>query len=98
RRRDRHVAAGISVARIYSMRATRRSNAGEAERPKPPSEPSPGTLGTPSPDEDRKSAAPADRGARRPLRPMKREGQRWRTNTKQSAKVSGRPGMPPRAA
>jgi hypothetical protein len=52
----------------------------EPEAPKAPTEPPPGTLGTPPRDDE------TNTGARRPLRPMKRDGQRWRTNMKRSPK------------
>jgi hypothetical protein len=52
------------------------------EPPKPPATPPPGTLGTPADD----SPPPSERP---PLRPMKRNGRRWRANVKSSSKTSG---------
>jgi hypothetical protein len=51
------------------------------ERPAPPATPPPGTLGTPAEE----SAPPSERP---PLRPMKRNGRRWRANVKSSPKTT----------
>jgi len=52
------------------------------EPPRPPATPPPGTLGTPPDD-------PLPSSERKPLRPMKRNGRRWRANVKSSPKTSG---------
>jgi hypothetical protein len=52
------------------------------EPPKRPATPPPGTLGRPPDDQ------PAPPSERPPLRPMKRNGRRWRANVKSSPKTS----------